>query len=345
MQESWTSLLTDLRRGNRAIATIPRCKCADFAQSGYPGRTGPPDPARILGTRGAGEDSPAPDVMTGLKQRILGRRSASPSDQESPPPADAPDTGAGADAPDSPPSLFGTPSAPAVTPDDIPTISHTTASGATTPPEQPAPEAQDAEPAPPAGADADAPARPGFIERGRMRRRLRYLRRAHELGLRDLGGLVFDLRRFRRQRFDLVEAKLQTLTLVDQELRTLEAALADRRPLTELREAGIASCARCGALTATDANFCATCGLQIGDAPPIASPPPAVAAGAEPAAATPAPAPATPAEPEPDAAPAVRASDVGATPLSTGTPPANGSAADAPAFTSGDPLSPPPAGR
>src|SRR5947209_14718945 len=50
-----------------------------------------------------------------------------------------------------------------------------------------------------------------FRMRGRMRRRLRFLRQARELGFRDLGGLVFDLHRFGRSRHDLVLAKLQRL--------------------------------------------------------------------------------------------------------------------------------------
>src|SRR5262249_17511758 len=43
------------------------------------------------------------------------------------------------------------------------------------------------------------PTRPSFRDRGRLRRRLRYLRRVRELGFRDLGGLAFDLHRFSRR--------------------------------------------------------------------------------------------------------------------------------------------------
>ena len=104
----------------------------------------------------------------------------------------------------------------------------------------------------------------GFRDRGRLRRRLRYLRRARELAFRDIGGLMFDMRRFGRERPDLVEAKIGALAAVDQELRALERILDDRRPLHELREPGITSCARCGALHASESNFCPNCGLQIG---------------------------------------------------------------------------------
>ena len=55
----------------------------------------------------------------------------------------------------------------------------------------------------PAGADA-APVEPRLPDRGKLRRRLRYLRRVRELGFRDVGGLVFDLDRFGRKRPDLV---------------------------------------------------------------------------------------------------------------------------------------------
>ena len=103
-----------------------------------------------------------------------------------------------------------------------------------------------------------------FRDRGKLRRRLRFLRRARELAFRDIGGLMFDMRRFGRERPDLVEAKIGALAAVDQELRALERILDDRRPLHELREPGITSCARCGALHASESNFCPNCGLQVG---------------------------------------------------------------------------------
>lgn len=104
---------------------------------------------------------------------------------------------------------------------------------------------------------------PGFAERTRMRRRLRYLRRLRELAFRDLGGLVFDLHRFERQRDELVTGKLDALAAIDTELRTLEGALNDRRTLHELREPGIAACPRCATLHGSDANFCPGCGTPL----------------------------------------------------------------------------------
>jgi hypothetical protein len=136
------------------------------------------------------------------------------------------------------------------------------AEGTASPPEA-------AEPVEPT-ADAEPAAQASFRSRGRMRRRLRYLRRARELGFRDLGGLVFDLRRFERDRPDLVEAKVHALFEVDRELRALERALDDRREIHELREPGIASCPRCGALHGSEARFCPSCGLALHGPQPVA---------------------------------------------------------------------------
>ena len=112
-------------------------------------------------------------------------------------------------------------------------------------------------------ATAATPLRSSFRDRGRLRRRLRYLRRVRELGFRDLGGLVFDQNRFNRPNEELVRGKLAALQAVDGELRALETLLDDPRPLHELREPGIAACVRCGALHGSDARFCPQCGTQF----------------------------------------------------------------------------------
>jgi hypothetical protein len=114
----------------------------------------------------------------------------------------------------------------------------------------------------PAGQEP-VPDRPSFRQRGRLRRRLRYLRRVRELGFRDLGGLIFDQHRFSRVNTTLVDGKLHALSAVDAELRALEHALDDRRPLTELREPGISVCSRCGALHGSEARFCPSCGTPV----------------------------------------------------------------------------------
>jgi len=143
----------------------------------------------------------------------------------------------------------------------------------------------------PAGQAPDDGA-PSFHHRGRLRRRLRYLRRVRELGFRDLGGLVFDQHRFDRRNEDLLRAKVDALAAVDRELRTLERVLADRRPVTELHEPGITVCARCGALPGSDARYCPSCGTPQRGARTMAgvgdgSPPQALAPTTQPAAAAP----------------------------------------------------------
>jgi hypothetical protein len=126
----------------------------------------------------------------------------------------------------------------------------------------------------PAGHDPE-PRSPSFRDRGRLRRRLRYLRRVRELGFRDLGGLVFDQHRFSQANEELVRSKVNALAAVDSELRALEVALDDRRPITELREPGISVCPRCGGLHGSEARYCPSCGVafrgplaiaEIGDA-------------------------------------------------------------------------------
>ena len=107
------------------------------------------------------------------------------------------------------------------------------------------------------------PPAPGFGERGRMRRRARFLRKARELAYRDLGGLVFDLHRFGQRNDPLVLAKLATLRELDTELRGLEDGLRQHRPVTVLREVGIAACPRCAAIHGSDDRFCPGCGLAF----------------------------------------------------------------------------------
>jgi len=116
-------------------------------------------------------------------------------------------------------------------------------------------------------AEAAAERRPGFRERGRMRRRLRYLRKLRELQVRDLGGLVFDLRRFERKRDDLVAQKIDHIRACDDELRALETALGERRELRDVREPGIGgTCPRCFAVYGSADRFCAHCGVALGGA-------------------------------------------------------------------------------
>jgi hypothetical protein len=148
--------------------------------------------------------------------------------------------------------------------------------------ESPAPTAQGAAEEPPAGLEVPAePSSQGFRERGHMRRRVRFLRKARELAYRDLGGLVFEMHRLGQRHDELVAAKLGVLASFDSELRTLEAALGERRPVTVLRETGIAACPRCAAIHGSGDHFCPACGMPMGrhaDRPIAATP--AVAVGA-----------------------------------------------------------------
>lgn len=179
-----------------------------------------------------------------------------------------------------------------------PTIDLTTRIPATqtTSAPQPAPTglgaAQQAPTPPPPASQADSTAgtvvaepaqrRPGFRARGRMRRRLRYLRKLRELQVRDLGGLVFDLRRFERKRDDLVTQKIDQIRACDDELHALEQALDERRDLRDVREPGIGgTCPRCFAIYGSADKFCANCGAAFGGAVqgpaaqvPLAPPPP-----------------------------------------------------------------------
>ena len=136
----------------------------------------------------------------------------------------------------------------------------------------------DAPPPPPAHAAAPPPApgptsrvEPdaraqtlGFRERGRLRRRVLYLRRLRVVQLRDLGGFVLELHRFGISRADLVAVKVAEAAATDDELRALESVLSEERPLREIREAGIGGmCGQCGAVHGSVDRFCAACGTRL----------------------------------------------------------------------------------
>lgn len=141
--------------------------------------------------------------------------------------------------------------------------------------------------------------RPGFRERGRMRRRLRYLRRLRELQVRDLGGLAFDLRRFERKRDDLVAQKVDQIRACDDELHALEVVLDERRDIRDVRMPGIGgACPRCFSIYGSSDRFCSHCGAALGG---LAQGPAQVAVPAPPppAPALPPAAPSAPTSPQP----------------------------------------------
>ncbi len=123
----------------------------------------------------------------------------------------------------------------------------------------------------PAGLDPDElNAVPGTsARRGKLRRRIAFLRAAREVLLRDLGGFVYELHRtagdieheaHRRLR----ETKLTRLSRVDAELHELEYRLDDVRRQVIVREPGVGGeCPHCGELFGSAAHYCSQCGLPL----------------------------------------------------------------------------------
>ena len=130
-----------------------------------------------------------------------------------------------------------------------------------------------ADPNVPAGVDpAEAPLRPPAGRRGRLRRRLRYLRRARELMLRDLGGLLYEVHRSGGgdvlAHAPVMDAKVQRIAGLDAEAHALEAALTAPRTETVIFQPGIGgSCPTCGDLYGSAARFCSNCGTAFGHVP------------------------------------------------------------------------------
>jgi len=154
---------------------------------------------------------------------------------------------------------------------------------------QPAPVAEAAvvlpQPDGPAGLDpAEAELRPPAGRRSRLRRRLRYLRRARELMLRDLGGLVYEIHRTgggdMASHAPVVTGKVERIRQLDGESVALETALGAPRGETVVFQPGIGgTCVVCGEIYASSAHFCSECGtsttqtqLPLAEAEP-ASPP------------------------------------------------------------------------
>ncbi|MDQ3647657.1 MAG: hypothetical protein M3433_03560 [Actinomycetota bacterium] len=82
------------------------------------------------------------------------------------------------------------------------------------------------------------PDRPGALDRGRMRRRMRRQRQVREALLLDLGALVFELHRQGRREPELLQAKAAELSEVDEEVRALSDALEGRGTDFQLSAAG-----------------------------------------------------------------------------------------------------------
>jgi hypothetical protein len=212
--------------------------------------------------------------MSGLLRRLTRRRPATADENVPPTAASSEPTAAPAETPAEPGGQ---------TP--VPTEQPTVVLPATT--EQPAvalpawsvaadqPTAFAAQPAPardlPAGVDphdlASAPA--ASARRGKLRRRLRYLRHVRELLLRDLGGFTYEIHRSaggtaQEPQRRLTAAKAQRLATLDAEVLALESRLGEPHAEALLREPGIGgTCHECGELHASDAHFCSRCGAPL----------------------------------------------------------------------------------
>src|SRR3954464_5536730 len=209
--------------------------------------------------------------MSGLKRRLTRRRSAGPEGSE--PTAAAPGPGTTPNQPpaeEAPPSLLADPAA------------QTRVQPAPFSAGQPVPGApySHLDPAqPPSHPTADLP--PGLdpdelaavpttsARRGRLRKRVAFLRAARELLLRDLGGFVYEIHRtagdheheaHRRLR----ATKLDRLSRGDAELHELELLLDDVRRNVVVSEPGVGGeCPECGELFGSAAHYCSHCGLPL----------------------------------------------------------------------------------
>ena len=110
---------------------------------------------------------------------------------------------------------------------------------------------------------------PASARRGKLRRRLRYLRHVRELLLRDLGGFTYEIHRTaggtaQEPQRRLAAAKAERISALDAEVLALESRLGEPHAETLLREPGIGgTCHECGELHASDAHFCSRCGAPL----------------------------------------------------------------------------------
>ena len=232
--------------------------------------------------------------MSGLLRRLTRRRPATADENRSPATASSEPVAAPAETPAEPggqqpvPAEPGGPQ-PAAAEQPTVVLPATTEQPATTvqpaAPVQPLPAwtvaadqptsvAYAAQPAPardlPAGVDpSDLAAAPAASSRrGKLRRRLRYLRHVRELLLRDLGGFTYEIHRTaggtaQEPQRRLAAAKAKRISALDAEVLALESRLGEPHE-TLLREPGIGgTCPECGELHASDAHFCSRCGTGL----------------------------------------------------------------------------------
>jgi hypothetical protein len=120
------------------------------------------------------------------------------------------------------------------------------------------------------GDDVSAPT--SSRERGRLRRRLRDLRRLREAQLLELGALVLEAHKHGRDDSPVIKSKAAEAAGTDTEARAVADALETNAGLDTVVAAGIAGpCPTCGTLASTAARFCSTCGTAL-DGRPDAAP-------------------------------------------------------------------------
>jgi hypothetical protein len=216
--------------------------------------------------------------MSGLLRRLKRRRPATADENRPPETASSEPAAASAETPAESGGQAPAPEQPTVV---LPVTSEQPLPAWTVAASQPTtvatsqPTAFAAQPAPardlPAGVDpgdlAAAPA--ASARRGKLRRRLRYLRHVRELLLRDLGGFTYEIHRTaggnaQEPHRRLTAAKAERLEALDAEMLALETRLGEPHAETVLREPGIGgTCPECGELHGSDAHFCARCGAPL----------------------------------------------------------------------------------
>src|SRR3954465_13536588 len=209
--------------------------------------------------------------MSGLKRRLTRRRSAGPEGSE--PTAAAPGPGTTPNQPpaeEAPTSLLADPAAqtpvqpaPFSAGQPVPGAPYSHAD----PSQPPAPPIADLPP----GLDPDelAAVPISSARRGRLRKRVAFLRAARELLLRDLGGFVYEIHRTagdheHEAHRQLRATKLDRLSRIGAELHELELRLDDVRRNVVVSEPGVGGeCPECGELFGSAAHYCSHCGLPL----------------------------------------------------------------------------------
>jgi hypothetical protein len=205
--------------------------------------------------------------MSGLLRRLSRDRAA--TDDEATPSANGASETVDAASPDAQPGGQQPVPAGSTAAADAPTTVQPAAGGAApdTAPETPPDETPGRDL--PAGVDVDtlAAVPETSASRAKLRRRLRYLRHARELLLRDLGGFYAEAHRSEagpEAHRRLLDVKARRIATLDGEVRELEQRLDEPHGEVVIREPGIGgTCPACGELHGSEARFCSRCGTAL----------------------------------------------------------------------------------